>query len=134
MVVQEMGLSLKEQITITDKENGMNGSMQHFLASEQGACDIIQSLSLKEEQDASQTMFLTAIGEGNHPSDLKEVPDQSMSSDQSEGSRHPRLERQIFVGGLPTDVTNTTFREWADETFAGRVVNAVLVSEHCNVH
>ncbi|EKX44777.1 hypothetical protein GUITHDRAFT_139405 [Guillardia theta CCMP2712] len=127
MVVQEMGLSLKEQITITDKENDMNVSMQHFLASEQGACDIIQSMSLKEEPDTSQTMFLTAIGEESHPSDLKQVPDQSMSSDQSEGSRHPRLERQIFVGGLPTDVTNTTFREWADETFAGRVVNAVLV-------
>eukprot|EP00960_Hanusia_phi_P033822 750655-Hanusia_phi.AAC.1 len=125
----EMGLSLKEQIKITDKENDMNVSMQHFLTSEQGTCDILQGLSLKEQQHTTQSMFLTAIGDECHESDLKQVPDQSASSDQSEGNRHPRLERQIFVGGLPTDVTNTTFREWADETFAGRVVNAVLVAE-----
>ena len=42
--------------------------------------------------------------------------------------RHPRLERQVFVGGLPVDVTSTLFRTWADSVFAGRVINAVLVS------
>jgi hypothetical protein len=46
------------------------------------------------------------------------------SSDQ----RHPRLERQVFVGGLPVDVTSTLFRTWADQVFPGRVINAVLVS------
>lgn len=46
------------------------------------------------------------------------------SSDQ----RHPRLERQVFVGGLPVDVTSTMFRTWADSVFPGRVINAVLVS------
>eukprot|EP00802_Teleaulax_amphioxeia_P008801 Tamp_08812.p1 GENE.Tamp_08812~~Tamp_08812.p1 ORF type:complete len:621 (-),score=118.53 Tamp_08812:276-2138(-) len=45
------------------------------------------------------------------------------SSDQ----RHPRLERQVFVGGLPVDVTSTLFRTWADQVFPGRVINAVLV-------
>mmetsp|Transcript_9180 Transcript_9180/g.30619 ORF Transcript_9180/g.30619 Transcript_9180/m.30619 type:complete len:431 (-) Transcript_9180:3960-5252(-) len=38
-----------------------------------------------------------------------------------------RLARQVFVGGLPTDVTPPIFREWAEQTFPGRVVNAVLV-------
>eukprot|EP00286_Rhodomonas_abbreviata_P007288 CAMPEP_0181343756 /NCGR_PEP_ID=MMETSP1101-20121128/31769_1 /TAXON_ID=46948 /ORGANISM="Rhodomonas abbreviata, Strain Caron Lab Isolate" /LENGTH=479 /DNA_ID=CAMNT_0023455433 /DNA_START=87 /DNA_END=1526 /DNA_ORIENTATION=+ len=38
-----------------------------------------------------------------------------------------RLSRQIFVGGLPTDVNPSSFREWAERTFPGRVVNAVLV-------
>ena len=42
--------------------------------------------------------------------------------------RHPRLERQVFVGGLPVDVTSTLFRTWADSVFPGRVINAVLVS------
>ena len=38
-----------------------------------------------------------------------------------------RLSRQIFVGGLPTNVTPPLFREWAEISFPGRVVNAVLV-------
>eukprot|EP00286_Rhodomonas_abbreviata_P015557 CAMPEP_0181334164 /NCGR_PEP_ID=MMETSP1101-20121128/26096_1 /TAXON_ID=46948 /ORGANISM="Rhodomonas abbreviata, Strain Caron Lab Isolate" /LENGTH=514 /DNA_ID=CAMNT_0023444087 /DNA_START=251 /DNA_END=1795 /DNA_ORIENTATION=- len=40
---------------------------------------------------------------------------------------HSRLERQIFVGGIPCDVTPPAFRAWADQMFPGRVVNAVLV-------
>jgi len=43
------------------------------------------------------------------------------------GQRQPRLERQVFVGGLPVDVTSTLFRTWADQVFHGRVINAVLV-------
>ena len=45
-----------------------------------------------------------------------------------QGQRQPRLERQVFVGGLPVDVTSTLFRTWADQVFQGRVINAVLVS------
>lgn len=43
------------------------------------------------------------------------------------GQRQPRLERQVFVGGLPVDVTSSLFRTWADQVFHGRVINAVLV-------
>ena len=43
------------------------------------------------------------------------------------GQRHPRLERQVFVGGLPVDVTSTLFRTWADQVFPGHIINAVLV-------
>jgi len=46
----------------------------------------------------------------------------------SDSQRHPRLERQVFVGGLPVDVTSSLFRTWADHVFNGRVINAVLVS------
>ena len=42
-------------------------------------------------------------------------------------SESSRLSRQIFVGGLPTNVTPPLFREWAEISFPGRVVNAVLV-------
>lgn len=45
----------------------------------------------------------------------------------SSDRHHPRLERQVFVGGLPVNVTSALFRAWADQVFNGRVINAVLV-------
>eukprot|EP00292_Cryptomonas_paramecium_P034354 CAMPEP_0113676846 /NCGR_PEP_ID=MMETSP0038_2-20120614/8896_1 /TAXON_ID=2898 /ORGANISM="Cryptomonas paramecium" /LENGTH=281 /DNA_ID=CAMNT_0000593973 /DNA_START=91 /DNA_END=936 /DNA_ORIENTATION=- /assembly_acc=CAM_ASM_000170 len=38
-----------------------------------------------------------------------------------------RLSRQVFIGGLPTNVTQSLLRAWAEKTYPGRVVNAVLV-------
>lgn len=42
-------------------------------------------------------------------------------------------EHQVFVGGLPVDVTSTLFRTWADEVFTGHVINAVLVRYFCTI-
>mmetsp|Transcript_11379 Transcript_11379/g.31744 ORF Transcript_11379/g.31744 Transcript_11379/m.31744 type:complete len:252 (+) Transcript_11379:250-1005(+) len=39
----------------------------------------------------------------------------------------PRLPRQVFVGGLPKDVTQNVLRAWAEKQFAGTALNAVLV-------
>ena len=50
-----------------------------------------------------------------------------ISPRESKAARGSRLSRQIFVGGLPTNANKRMFRTWADMTFPGRVVNAVLV-------
>jgi hypothetical protein len=38
-----------------------------------------------------------------------------------------KLARQIFVGGLPSSITQEKFREWADETWPGAVTHVQVI-------
>uniref|UniRef100_A0A7S0QLP5 RRM domain-containing protein n=1 Tax=Cryptomonas curvata TaxID=233186 RepID=A0A7S0QLP5_9CRYP len=38
-----------------------------------------------------------------------------------------KLARQIFVGGLPSSITQEKFREWADETWPGTVTHVQVI-------
>lgn len=42
-------------------------------------------------------------------------------------SHAEKLARQIFVGGLPSSITNEKFREWADETWPGTVTQVQII-------
>lgn len=42
-------------------------------------------------------------------------------------SHAEKLARQIFVGGLPSSITQEKFREWADETWPGTVTQAQII-------
>jgi hypothetical protein len=66
-------------------------------------------------------------GEGESGSRGAEAKSVHRGTGGREGHRHPRLERQVFVGGLPVDVTGSLFRAWAEKVFKNRVINAVLV-------
>ena len=38
-----------------------------------------------------------------------------------------KLARQIFVGGLPSSITQEKFRDWADETWPGAVTHVQVI-------
>ncbi len=87
---------------------------------------------LTEEEAAALQELLDVDGEGGQSADKTGAPSSAQGQAgagklREPGQRQPRLERQVFVGGLPVDVTSALFRTWADQVFHGKVINAVLV-------
>ena len=91
-------------------------------AAEDGVCE--EETPLRSEQAIEEGIDqLSLHSEGAAAEGATSAGDAKAES----GQRHRRLERQVFVGGLPVDVTSTLFRTWADQVFPGHIINAVLV-------
>ena len=79
-----------------------------------------------EENTTSQNVQVT-LNLANKKSSKKSSKMKRSAKDSDVNIRLALLERQLFIGGLPSNINQEKFREWADEVWPDQITNAQLI-------